>query len=462
MLQNYGPFSRVTNIMETAGHFGLILLGVVILLCVAIILTRQHFIAICALLVAMILSLLGEPLHSMFDIARWIMVFMLIPMGLAGIFQLGAMYWLLWVNAILSIIFMYASPHLLWSVQMSSLLLAMLIGYTGSLIKVVQAPNDLLRLFHFFGVLGLVLGLINIGLFAGGYGTEAARFGGVGVSPGQLSMVFGILVCFCVWLSDQGRNALIRGFWIVVAGLLVISIVLSTQRTGILLAVVSLIYYLVQKPNKQTLRRIGLMVVLSALLISGLMLISSERREYIFQRFAGEASGLGATSGRVDIWKTGLSACMKQPLTGHGAGSDTIQSQLLMGHSFHNAYLSIWYNSGIFGVGTVMLVLFGTFWQASRLSKLLRNETMGSEMRLLAGLVLGIIASGFFERALAGNANLLVAIVLLTLVATRTLKNYVLLSPFGDDQVAHYATDSDMLVYPNDPQDKYLESEPNT
>ena len=438
MLQNFGPFVSLQRVLEEGGVLAVIGLFLVVTLSLIIVAARQRRLAIYILLASMALSLLGEPFHSVFDLVRWLMVFVLVPMGLPGIVRMGWLYWLLWINALLSAMFIVRSPNGLYSLQMFILLAATLIGYAGCLAQVVKTPSDLGRLFRVFGGLGLVVGLVSVGMFVMGRGTEDVRFSGVGVSPGQLSLVSAILMCFCVWLAIHGSGRLIRGFWTVVTGLLGISMVLSTQRTGILLAVVALTYYMARKINRQTLRRLGLMASLAAIVFIGLMLISPERRSYIFLRFSGGESGLGATSGRADIWRAGLTACMEKPLTGTGTGSDMIESWQLTGHSFHNAYLAVWYNSGLVGLILFMTAVLGTFWQARRLSKRLGGEEGGDAMRILAGLILGIMASGFFERALAGNASLLVAVVLLTMVSARALKYYTQQYSYAEDVEIYY------------------------
>ncbi len=136
------------------------------------------------------------------------------------------------------------------------------------------------------------------------------------------------------------------------------------------------------------------------------------------------------TTGRQELWGEAFTACLQNPIIGHGAAADKLTSI----ERFHNAYLQEWYNGGlislIFFTGTFAFALFKTF----NLTRLRNLDPESLQIgRLLFCWTIVLTSSAFFEGKLASPSNLLIfTFILVSIMASRLEQNNLLLAQHQD------------------------------
>jgi O-antigen ligase len=166
-----------------------------------------------------------------------------------------------------------------------------------------------------------------------------------------------------------------------------------------------------------------------------------EQAQFVKRRFTNLE-----TTGRAEIWLDALSMCLKRPFLGYGSGG----SQIL--GSFHNAYLTAWYEGGLAG-----LILFGGAFVVMALRELKlvvqqKHEEILDLARLLLGLTLASIAAGFFESKLVSPSNIAIFTAIIVSVILTRLKS--LLREYWFEPVPEEELPDD-ASYANDGYDSY-------
>lgn len=241
---------------------------------------------------------------------------------------------------------------------------------------------------------------------------KASRFSGYLKGAASYAMVLGGFLPFMLWGTWRAGHPSLRMISGVGFLLGAISLVLSGQRTGTVAGLIGILPLLFILLRRKT--------ILLAILLVALPVFTSyqmvqqggrDRGTFLLDRYSASSD----LSGRPTIWKRALSEIAKQPLIGRGIGA----SENVIKNSFHNTYLEVWFNSGIFGLflflAAQVFFLFRAFLLVRR-SETLEAKSLGA---LALGYMMGFIVISFFESAGAGASNLnLILYLLLGVIAS--------------------------------------------
>jgi O-antigen ligase len=190
----------------------------------------------------------------------------------------------------------------------------------------------------------------------------------------------------------------------------------SGQRAGTLSGILSLFPLILLTLKKKYFWSASLffavLFFISAIIFS---LSSPEKIDFIRNRYSFD-SGL---SNREWIWQNAFSQIMENPLLGYGVGA----SEIMIRSSFHNAYLEIWFNTGLLGL---LFYLGAQCYFLYRIWYLLRQpldlETK-SVIVLSLGYIIGFIFVCLFESvgASASTMNLMIYVFVGSYVSNKEL-----------------------------------------
>lgn len=436
-------FDQLDSYIEVTGGFGVVAAGVGLILVVALVLTRQYRFTTYSVLAAMLFSLFADPFHTVFDLLRWVLVVTLIPLGIGALREARASIWFLMAYWLIGTVFLVRSPHPLWSAATSLLIFATISGFGGSLLRILQTPADVSRLFTYIARLGAFFAIVNGVALVVGF-NPGQRMAGAAIRSGQLSLAGGALLPFLFWRALHARALPQRIMWIACGAVLASEIVISTQRTGMLLGAVPSLFLLFSLKREVLIRTLLSIFGAASLLVVLVLSTGPDHVDYIVARLQGTADSGQLFTGRVQIWEKALSMCMEDPFLGHGLGSDSIDAMINIGISFHNAFLAIWYNTGLVGLAFFVVALVYGAIQSFAALRHIRDPELYTALRLVTGLIIGLIGAGFFERSSAGGANLLIAMMVLCLVCAQRGREWALAS----QSATHLPIHTDVSPHP--------------
>jgi O-antigen ligase len=124
-----------------------------------------------------------------------------------------------------------------------------------------------------------------------------------------------------------------------------------------------------------------------------------------------------------------LSEIAKNPFWGHGMGA----AETVISFSFHNAYLEVWYNTGILGLFLFLTSQFYFIYRIFYLNRVSKDPEIKSTLALALGYMLGFIVICIFESTGAGasNINIILYLFLGVLVSNNRLENRTQISNTG-------------------------------
>ena len=424
-MYTFDPFGIFKHVLEMTGIWGILAMGFMVVMLIAVLALRARLLALTFLFIAMCFSSLEEPFETVFVAIRWICLICLVPLGIQGFSKQGYGVWFMCLYAMLVLIFSVRAFNVFWSLQRSIALLLLIIGASGSLQSVIDKGIRFESLFKGIAIMGTIWAVLNIlpfGTFLGTYTAE--RYAGVGTSVGYNSLVMGLLFPFTIWgvLHQWPRT------WRIISGItaivLVILMLFVATRGGAFLALIASIPILLHFSFKRF--AIGMLLLMLIIGASAFILqkASHKQQQFILRRYAGK-SELGVTTGRAFYWKIGLRECLKSPFLGHGSGTGIVpgeRSKKGGGITLHNSYLSVWYEGGIISVIAFVFTFVITIRRG--ILAIIRSRH-DPEFQLLArtmlGITLGLAAFGMVESTLAGATNILVGMHLLAIILIQNL-----------------------------------------
>lgn len=392
-----------------AGVGGLFLLVVVI--------TKRRALAVRIFFVAAVLSLLAEPLHTIFDILRWLATFMLVPLGIAGIKHANLAFWCLFIYSLLGLAFFPFAPDITWALMNGALNIAAIVGLGGVMFYCNRTHHELLKLMRFIGWLGLVF--VSITFIFSVFGYEvSSRNDSITVRSGQLSIASAMFLSVFIWRLVTARHLSTRIIFLVGCMMSMALMVISGQRIGFALAGPAFVFYLWPIRKKSGGRLFLALLGISVAFVLGAMFFGSGQIEYMLLRFQGKVESRSLLTGRDELWQLAWNEVKKSPFIGRGMSSDTLYGRYYLGHSFHNSYLAMWFNTGILGLLLFLFALITSAFRNWRLSLKILNHEHAECYRVLTGIVMGCLCAGMFERTLAGASNYLIGVVMLSIAAS--------------------------------------------
>ncbi len=311
---------------------------------------------------------------------------------------------------LLGVIFSARAPDISWALQSAGLLAVTIVALTAGLGQYLASYAKVETLFRLFVIAGVVWTLASIPAlldfiagrtlrFAGGTGVLATNYAGSGV----------MFLPFMLWATVQRGHV----FWRVVGigGLLIIPLCLflSGTRTALVASTLACAPLVLRGGVSRTARA---WILLAVLAVSAVFLA----------RHLLQGRGLGfltdrltstSLSGREALWSKAFGVCKESPLVGRGIGSQSALAKEAGFGNFHNAYLSIWCNTGILGLMLVMSVLFGYLWRAFALMRRVRHPVAMDAARVSLGFLVALCALGIVESSFASPSNSSIAILLI-------------------------------------------------
>jgi O-antigen ligase len=243
--------------------------------------------------------------------------------------------------------------------------------------------------------------------------SDPSRFSGFAKGAPSFAMTLGGLLPFIFYGFLQTRSQIIKAFYGIgfLAG--TTTLIFTGQRAGTIAGIVSLIPLLLL--GRQT-KNFGWYLILTiAFVIAGQFLLqrtSYARLDFLLSRYNLNA-GL---SNRELVWQKALYEISLDPIVGKGTGA----AEQLEENSFHNTYLEVWYNTGIFGLLFFLAAQLYYFQQIISATLRVKESENRAILALAFGYLAGFVVLCIVESTGAGasNANLIIYIFLGTLVST--------------------------------------------
>jgi O-antigen ligase len=352
-------------------------------------------------------ALVGTTLPVLDNIAalsRWLAILLLLFAGLLqSKVQISPGFLLFWGYVALGILFLFWADNLPWQIQRGVLLLVVAAALPLAFSAVSHASlKATLTAIAFAAALYALLNFVSLP----GSLDQAARFTGFSRGAPTFVIVLGGLLPFAFWGAWQAESKLIRVVCALGVLLGIVTLLFSGQRAGTLAGLVSLIPFVLVFPQRRTLIWSGILLVVLALLSFMLLqLTSADKLNFLLSRYSF-SSGL---SYRDLIWSSALSEIAHSPIIGHGIGA----SETVMSYSFHNAYLEIWYNTGIVGLFLFIAAQIYFFYRILYLNQAAKDPGSRPFLALALGYMLGFIVVCLFESTGAGASNLNLILYLL-------------------------------------------------
>lgn len=293
----------------------------------------------------------------------------------------GAYFTMAWLFWILFAVGGFLGPNRLAGVTdkaLWQLILKLWISLVGVPFLALRAINRerlpmLLKATLAASAIGAIFSILQIrfsGLFSKIL-VDPGRGAGFWINPNTCAELLGIGLFFSIAapLKSKMLNLSLRG-------LLVLGILATLSRTGLVLLVAGFLAYGITAKRMRVVLQV--LVVLGLVSFAGMMLVSmlaknkgtdatAKRLKQFESVLQGKLSEEGKTNDRTELWKFGWQAIMKQPLLGRGhRAMDVVVPGALPGSGYgpHNYYIFVWGNSGLFAILAFLGYLFTIFRMA--------------------------------------------------------------------------------------------------
>jgi O-antigen ligase len=350
-------------------------------------------------------------------LVRWLSLFLLlIVVGAQGRFRVPLGLLLFWGYIFLGLVFLLDAISFSWQLQKGLLLLIVAVAIPFSHSR--ETYRSLKLSLVLISVAATIYALLNF-ISLPGHINEAERFSGYSQGAASFAMVLGGFLPFTFWGLWRADNGVIRiacgsGF---LFGL--IALIFSGQRAGTVGGMIGLIPLLLTFLRKKNIGRFLFIITVTFLL--GYILLqhsSGNLVDFLSSRYSADAE----LSGREWIWSEALSEIDKNPLLGRGIGA----AETVIPDSFHNAYLEIWFNTGLVGLLLFLASQFYFVYRIVYLRRISEDPENRSVLALALGYMMGFVAICMFESPAAGssNVNLILYLFLGVLVSSNHLVSY--------------------------------------
>jgi O-antigen ligase len=389
---------RLTKLLQIGGGFGIALLCLLLIPMILLAVMNKRTILIGMFLFALMFTGSIIPgLDAGSTLFRWGIMFLLAGTMAFGASSPGWPAITLGIVGILCMFWGFNGARPFYSFQKSLLYVVMMLPMASALADQVQSREDVkrfLRMFLWPAGIYVMTAMISLpGLRSG------ERFGGATGGVPLFALVGGFLVPFLLWgvFNEESRGK--RLYCIVILVCTSMVLVLSAQRTGTFAGFIACLPLLARINFKKVLGVAVLLMVAAAMVYLALMLLPLQAA-YIKERFISTD-----VTGRTEIWRYGLEACLQSPLTGRGMG---MGSSIFMGtaRGLHSTYLAVWAEGGLPCLILFGVAYLGLAWRAVALILFQKDSQTKDIGRLLLGLVLGSIAAGWFEESIFSPSNL--------------------------------------------------------
>ena len=381
-------------------------------------LAKQYHVII--FILALSASLVGTTIPIIANIAalcRWLSILMLLMTGfLQSRIKVSLGVLLFWGYIVLGVIFLFRAVQLTWQLQRGILLL--LVAAAIPLAYSVETYKSLRLSLISISIVAAIYSLLNFVSLPSQL-DEAIRYSGFSKGAPTFVIILGSLLPFTLWglwRIDRKVIQIACGLGLLLG---IITLIFSGQRTGTVAGIISLIPLILAFPKRKTIGW-SVLVLIVLLLLAYVLLqqTSAERLNFLLRRYSLEA-GLSL---RNIIWSTALSEIAKTPFLGRGIGA----AETVISSSFHNAYLEVWYNTGIVGLFLFLASQLYFFYRIFYLRGITKDPEIKSFLALALGYMMGFTVISIFESIGAGASNLSLILYLFlgVMVSNNQLADY--------------------------------------
>jgi len=365
---------------------------------------RLHAVMFALVLSASLVGTTIPVLEGVASLVRWLCLLLLLFTGLLfGRLAISAGLLLFWGYLFLGLVSMFRGISITWQFQRLLLLLlvatAIPMAYSSRSYRTHKVTLVLIA------VVGALFGIVNAVALPSQL-SDPGRFAGYSKTAPVLAVTLGSLLPFSCWGLWNTKSKALRiflglGFLSGLATLL-----LSGQRAGTVAGVIGLIpLALIIVRRKENAGRSFLLVIFVVLL--GFLIIQNTgeaKISFLLSRYRLDA-GL---SDRDLIWARALSEITRSPFLGQGIGA----AEWVISSSFHNAYLEVWFNAGLLGLGFFAASQVYFFLRIRTLNRVVTDPEAKSILALALGYMMGFVVLCVFESVGAGASNLNVILYL--------------------------------------------------
>ena len=227
----------------------------------------------------------------------------------------------------------------------------------------------------------------------GGAARGRLTIGQENTNPNTLAAVLVLPMALAIGGFIGLRGLLTKVAAIAAMGLMTVGLYITMSRTGIVALAVMLLVFLYRFRVRSP------VVVVVAVLLS----LTAAMPEAFFERMSDAVSGRAAETGggRYDTWQGGIKALNEYWAIGAGLSNfPTVLSRYAPGLSMvaHNAYLGIWVELGIVGLGLMLAAVISHLLLAVRLRR--AQSGAGIALRAAEAAAFGGLAFAFFGEVL--------------------------------------------------------------
>lgn len=235
--------------------------------------------------------------------------------------------------------------------------------------------------------------------------TALARFRGLFQNPNTVGIVTALLFPFVLYQCFQEKN---RKFYLLFAGLMLLSLILSGSREGLGTCLVSGLFVTIRYYGFGKLLKKYISKLLPAVILLGVLFMILLRNGFL-DRYLRLWHFL-LLGGRLEAWIAAIQLILARPWFGYGFGTEEVLFKRAgyvflfhEGAAAHNAYLGIVMQLGIFGLLLFFGPLIYLFFSELRVSKP-SGPRIALQGMLLSGFMVCITESWIYA---AGNSQAL-------------------------------------------------------
>jgi O-antigen ligase len=343
-------------------------------------------------------------LEGVASLVRWLCLLLLLLTGvLFSRIAISAGVLLFWGYVFFGLVSMFRGISITWQFQRLLLLLlvatAIPMAYSSRSYRTHKVTLVLIA------VVGALFGIVNAVALPSQL-ADPGRSAGYWKTAPVLAWTLGSLLPFSFWGLWNVKSRTLRIF----LGLGFLSglatLVVSGQRAGTIAGIVGLIpLTLMIVKRRENAGRTFLLVIVVVLLGFFIVHNASEAKiSFLLSRYRLNA-GL---SNRDLIWARAFSEIARSPFLGQGIGA----AEWVISSSFHNAYLEVWFNAGLLGLGFFVASQVYFFLRVRYLNHMLADPEAKSILALALGYMMGFVVLCIFESVGAGASNLNVILYL--------------------------------------------------
>lgn len=286
---------------------------------------------------------------------------------------------------------MYSAFSYAWSVspQMSLYRIGsnlQLMLFVWLIWQFVESERQVLQCIQAYVLGTLVAAVGTVMAWLSGVQVVYMRYSAEGFDPNELSISLAVAIPLAWYLSMRQHSALLIWANRLAIPLLLVAILLTGSRTGVVVACVGSIFLLLTLAQGSA----GTKVTVALLMVAGVIALPALIPDSTWLRLAtlGQEITSGTMNNRTTIWSAGLDIWLDNLPVGVGAGAFSVATQMSYGFVgvAHNTFLSILVELGAIGFLIFSAVMFVAWQQIRLLPSLERRLYLTVGLILMLGL----------------------------------------------------------------------------